>query len=355
MLKRRKKGLGRGWTDVVYNGFHKVWPQCSLKMIRNYMTSASKRNVCTPFWSAKAQCRTGNCIQVSFEIENKPIHGQDVTVSATVTGKCSHDANQQEAQQRPNRRWLTGEQRSDTASQLNVGKLSSREQHLTRLATMSQMECEYGNTTFCQSPAVLRQAACEQRKKNELHPNVFVEIDIQRQAWSTSIEGKHFNGYIQSVGMYPFSMLLFTERQIQAYVEVIKAETSATLHVDSTGSLIQPLSEKTGHDTIYCYSLVMSNGSLPVCDFLSSWHRAFALQNQLDIFNGHVKMVTCGKSVKPTYVVTEGGDARTVCDGDDDARSICGETLGSGELIPWMGGGGSLRFRGIGRNVTVWG
>jgi hypothetical protein len=42
-----------------------------------------------------------------------------------------------------------------------------------------------------------------------------------------------------------------------------------------------------------------------LCDFLSSWHRAFAIQNLLDIFNEHVKLVSRCKSVKPRYIATD--------------------------------------------------
>ena len=76
------------------------------------------------------------------------------------------------------------------------------------------------------------------------------------------------------------------------------------MHFDAAGSVVK-VTEKTDHNTLYLYSAVLFEGSLPVLEFVTSWRNSFAIQSHLDMFNGFVKMMSKGKLHKPRYLVTD--------------------------------------------------
>jgi len=89
-------------------------------------------------------------------------------VNVVVTGQCTHLKNTVDERKRnelqvdmPNRRQLTGEQRCQTAAQLETTHTSATEMHFQKLSQMSDDELWAGNETACQTPPVFRQAAYE--------------------------------------------------------------------------------------------------------------------------------------------------------------------------------------------------
>ena len=87
---RAKRGLALGWGKIIQDGFHTVWPQCSLVMKRNYLSSDTSAST-APYWSAHALCRVNDCIGVKFIVQEKPtFHATTVTVKAEITGSYRH-------------------------------------------------------------------------------------------------------------------------------------------------------------------------------------------------------------------------------------------------------------------------
>ena len=299
MQNRTTRGLGLGWCDVISEGFNSKYPSCSLCFDSNYLKQAKKRQTNSAFWFAKAHCRTGNCIQATFKVQNQPMDSELVMVVVNVSGKLSHCE-----QEQPNRRKLSGLNRVQTMNDIENSGVSASTYYYTKLSKMGEQEINYGNTSKCQTPSVLRQGVYEHRKRTQLHDNDITELNIQRQAFCSSMPGKHLSGFVQTIALYPFSFLMCCERQIKTYVKFLSENDETTLHFDATGSVVK-VREKTDHNTLYLYSAVLADGSLPVFEFVSSWHKSFAIQSHIDIFNGLVKTVNNGQLPKPRYIVTD--------------------------------------------------
>ena len=303
LVRRNSRGLVGDWSDVMYQKFNEVYRFCALSFQYNHLRRAESKKSFSPFWIGKAKCRTGDCIQVTMSIQNEPVEGQDVAVDVQVSGTCQHLRDGDEVVvERPNRRQLRSDRRADTAELLTSSQQSATELHYQRLGEMSQEECRAANTTTCQTPAVLRQAAYERRRSQQLHEHVIMELDIARECWEASIPGPHFNGYIQQLGLYPFHVCFFTEQQVQTYVDQCRSEYGAVIHLDATGSVVSRIRDQKR--TLY-YCLLLSEGNLPILDILSSCHEAAWLQSLLTTFNGTVRRVNNGRLVTPRHIITD--------------------------------------------------
>lgn len=170
---------------------------------------------------------------------------------------------------------------------------------------MSKTECIAGNTTPCQTPAVVRQAIYERHKANEWHEQPIYELEIQRRAWVASTPGVHLSGYIQKIVFYPFQVLFYLEEQVKTLITTSNSNDECTLHIDATGSLISTIGEKTGRDNVFLYSAIMQPGNIPVFEFLSADHRSVAIQSMMETFLNSVSAVNQGRRVTGLFVVVD--------------------------------------------------
>jgi len=120
---------------------------------------------------------------------------------------------------------------------------------------------------------------CSQAER--LHEDVTIKLEVARQCWDASIPGSHVDGYIQQLGLHLFHVVFFTKQQITvAYIGQCKSQSGAGVHVDATGSIvIRILNQKTP----YYYCLLLSDGSLPVMEFISCCQEAAWLQSVADL------------------------------------------------------------------------
>lgn len=185
-------------------------------------------------WRGYAECRQDNesCIKVMFTVSEAPQHGKQLLVQATVTGSCyGHEG---ETAALPNRRQLRGERRNQAVKNIKASNTTASEYHYRISSEMTDEELTSGNTTRCQEPSIFRKALSEQEKNKRLHADPIEELDLQRKVLAACDIGQHFNGYIQSVGKFPFHVSCFTERQLQFYKECV-AKEETILHFDATG------------------------------------------------------------------------------------------------------------------------
>ena len=157
---------------------------------------------------------------MKFFVKDAPRDDSPVTINVEVTGTCVH----REGRQLPvaNRRQLRGKARKNTVQQMLQEKLPPKELYVRKLASMSEDECAAGNTTKCHNASVLKQALHESRLTEQWHGDPIYELEIQREAWEITIRGTHVNGYIQSIGLFPFHVVLFLERQVRHFVRTAK-------------------------------------------------------------------------------------------------------------------------------------
>ena len=112
---------------------------------------------------------------------------------------------------------------------------------------MTDAEVQVGNTTVCQTPSVLRQAAYEKSQADLLHPDVHDELDIAKKALKASMPGVHVNGYIQQLGSEPFHIIFYIELPVSSYISARKTSVGATIHIDATGMVIKRIPDKRHH------------------------------------------------------------------------------------------------------------
>jgi hypothetical protein len=109
--------LRPGWTDVIYDQFHKVWPSCALRFQRNRYVH--KQGSTTAYWKGDARCIGGSrCIYATFAITFPEPPNDTLDLVIDVHGTVNH-ADGTEKSGRPMKRKLTGVRRQQLATQLN--------------------------------------------------------------------------------------------------------------------------------------------------------------------------------------------------------------------------------------------
>jgi hypothetical protein len=211
--------LRRPWTDIFYDKFHSQSKQCALVFTYNHCSKWKSRKRGN-FWWGRAVCKVDrvNCVKVWFTIADKPRPDRDVPVFVTVRGSCSHATPEDvEALQpdQPNRRFLKGEARENVGKVLKQTVDTGASLYENRLSEMDKEELGAGNTTYCQEKHIFRQALYESHKKERLHDNIFIELDLLRDAWLAALPGSRgISGFVHGIGMFPFYVIFYTEAEV---------------------------------------------------------------------------------------------------------------------------------------------
>ena len=103
------------------------------------------------------------------------------------------------------------------------------------------------------------------------------------------------NGFIHGVGLYPFYAVMYTEAQVEAYVEVCK-NGNIVMHLNSTGSVI---SDIKGQKRPFYYCMYNAGKNMPACEFVTTRHNATWLSSQLQLFCEDVKTLNSRREVPP--------------------------------------------------------
>jgi hypothetical protein len=168
---------------------------------------------------------------------------------------------------------------------------------------MADSHCNVGNTTECQTPRILSQAACEQRRKAQLDRDVVTELLFQRHDWLASeSDGRKVAGYIQTIGQLPFYCSFYLEDQVKFYVSACRGKSGGVFNFDATGSVVRDL-EHQKRPLYYC--MLASDVNIPVLEFISTSHTADTIAYLIKRFLADVRLVTGGSNVKPLHVVTD--------------------------------------------------
>ena len=99
------------------------------------------------------------------------------------------------------------------------------------------------------------------------------ELISLQQYYRNAIVGSNVRGYIQSLGHDPFIVHLYTEDQINV-LRAIK-NTSITVHLDATGSVIRRIEDS--QQKVFYYALTVqhptySTSPVPLAEMISSGH-----------------------------------------------------------------------------------
>lgn len=236
-------------------------PFCSLSFKHNRVKKEGSKKRDAPFYRGSAICKFENCLKYEFTITNPPQPGRNVKIRVRITGNLCHEPNQIK------RRNVTGQDRVQMAK--TVKDIGASETFYQNLANAADESLVYGNYDTVPSKLALRQMLHELITTEMFDRDVFREIDIVCNVTKDYIQG----GYVKLYSKEPFSLIMFTDRQILLLRELIKSG-SGNLYFDATGSVISKVPGQ--NERILYYALVakgnMKNPPFPFAEFVSNRH-----------------------------------------------------------------------------------
>lgn len=297
----------RGWGESVYPLLHQRVPTCAFQFTYNRLSKSNSHKVRAAFWVGRARCRTGDCpVVVHMYIDCRPTLDVDIPIRTVVYGECNHCAVQTDVPvstvQLPNRRFLSDSLRRNTADVIATTQQPATEYYYSRLAEMTDKECQAGNMTACQTPEVLRQAVYEKKRESQLHHDVVLDVDLQRRCWLAALPGRHVSGFVQALGVFPFFVTFYTEMQVMAFIDGCNAPNGGVLNLDCTGSVVRRIREQSA---CFLYCGLMADTNIPAFEMLTTRHDAVWLGGLIQLFIRDVRLCNAGRSVTLRHVVTD--------------------------------------------------
>ncbi|CAF4565775.1 unnamed protein product, partial [Rotaria socialis] len=102
-----------------------------------------------------------------------------------------------------------------------------------------------GNYTQCPTIEVLKKAASDYREKMHIDENIFQECRMIRRAYlKDDTSSTYTKGYIHEMGEVPFRTHLYSETQIERYINYVKNEKYSYVHIDATGAVLKQMCEQ---------------------------------------------------------------------------------------------------------------
>jgi len=158
-----------------------------------------------------------------------------------------------------------------------------------------------GNATECNSPGVLRQAAYEYRLKQQLNPDMILELRMQKNDWAALECCSEPHGFIHAIGDWPFFCTFYLPEQLELYVNSCKSHPAA-VRFDATGTVVKDIPD---NKRVLYYCMIPKDSNVPVFEFLSSQHTAETLAYLLELLSRDARVLNNGTSIKPQYFVTD--------------------------------------------------
>ena len=216
---------------------------------------------------AVGTCKNSSCVTFNFrttervEYPYREINISVLTSSNTICHKVDE----------VHRREVTGESRKTVAKELEI--IYPCKMELLMLAKVDTNVFDFGNQNNALSKMILQKIFSENNSKTDLHPNFYhfmvKLIDETDGRWI----GKKFNGYIQSLSFKPFYVILFTERQLQYLLKLLREGKKIFLYFDATGTLIACLPGVDGPIYTYVVCLPGEKDIMPLPCFCKCYAR----------------------------------------------------------------------------------
>jgi len=168
------------------------------------------------------------------------------------------------------------------------------------MANIAPSSLHAGNLTECPTTVVVRKALHGLRRKHQISDDMTYELMIMKSTLSSCC-GDNIKGYIQSIGVDPFLVVFYLEQQLQYYVK--RCKTGAlVVHMDCTGSVMRSVPQQKRP---YYYALVADEGSLPLCEFITTRHYHAWIMTNVEFFLTHAADVNGGRRITPYCVVVD--------------------------------------------------
>ena len=289
ILPKENEAKGRlkpGWTDLFNEKTNQCTTSCALRFQYHHVRKRGSRKSRTSFINARARCIVEGCCKFSFKVIDQPDGNGNATMEIEVIGKQKHPKNENRKRQ------LRGTLRE------RVGEKVLREgvtnTYYTMIKESDISALQDGNISQCQSKDVLRKVASERRKSEKYHENIMIDICTTRDILNeTEDVNSKTKGYIQYIAYHPFTVIMFTQEQLNILKESI-AKQKAKLYLDATGSIIKKIEKQNAP---YYYTLIVKSDKigeppLPIAEMVTTDHRTANVTHFLNLLRQHTSELT---------------------------------------------------------------
>lgn len=254
----------KNWTDS-FNTYFKIYNQICVLVFKWYRIFERKRKKNASSFIAMAHCKHPKCASFYFSTKDK-LDG-DVKISVIRKGEIVHEKGDKF------RRFFKGEIRKKLGDDLEKDFPSTVK--LKKLDEAPRKILLKGNLNEVPNLNILKKISSERIKSLDLDINLFNYLIKLQNLYREEVywPGHYCNGYIQSLGYDPLSIILFTEYQLKLITKLSKTK-NIFLYLDSTGSVIRP-PKWIKKGSIYYYALVIpghKKSPVPIAEFISSSH-----------------------------------------------------------------------------------
>ncbi|CAF1462902.1 unnamed protein product [Adineta steineri] len=247
-----RQKMNAGWTTLFYNKLKSSGITCAVAFKKSHVKKGKRKHKCDNFW-CRAKCTNSECTRTFLIIlKNKP----DVYTSAVFLVRIFGVENHNPKNETMTRR-LCGEERYHVGERANeIGPLAVLRE---RIEAADENLLAAGNHTGCETIEVTKKAGADFRKANQIDENIFTACRIVGSVYQKAdVTSTTVQGYVQVVGEMPFRVHLFSEPQIERYVNYCKKEKYSYVHIDATGGVLKHLSEQ---NQTLLYAVVFKDGT----------------------------------------------------------------------------------------------
>ena len=254
------------WCDIFASKIKNFNPRCFFVFFYKHVSHPTSRKRKCQYFIGKAKCKIPTCqVGIKLSISKKSIVRGVRTVNVTTSGNLIHKKTEVLYS-----RNLFGEKRLQVAKSIaDVGVDNYYYQQFERAKADS---IHSGNVTDIYPTEVLRKASSE-RKTSEIistDPRTdmyYIMINLK----TADQRSRHIFGYIQDFSILPFRTIMYSESQLNVFVNYCKKTVYPKIFIDATGSLVS--SKNLSEKMIYYYAMIIhheTQGPIPVCEMLTS-------------------------------------------------------------------------------------
>ena len=280
LIFKEENTLPYNWTNCISDLISKYLPNCSINFKRRKVYPPGSKYI-AKFWfyCSIADCLLEStaqlCTNRNFIIQNK-----NTSLSHTRGVYKSFQS-----------RFVRGKDRVKLGKSVSGLSYPSKEFH-KRLANLDENSFSAGNLRDTpMSKNVIKQCAYEYRKLSLEDKDVIQSIQLLQQKFSKETQCKSTRGYIQFFSINPFTIALWTEKDIELYH---KMSYSHSLLVDATGSIATKLTDKEiFYFSFISYDMSVKTEPIPHLELLTDLSTN---NNSVESYLGRSYQIVTGKA-----------------------------------------------------------
>ena len=262
--------LKGNWAEIFRQKLKAVNRECAIVFLYNRVKKKNSKKCSAPYFRGKGKCISKDCTQTYEFIINK--RTKPITVDVFESGEKNHTSGRifRLPIRRNKRKKLYKEILIKGATNVAAEK---------KLKLNSE-EFKAGNYSEAPLKKTLNTINYEYNNQFRLHEHPIIELELARQLWvEADDESSFLKGYVHQLSMFPFYASLYTEKQLEIYIERAK-QKRLILHLDATGGIIQNKGLHPQNKRVFYYALVVAGcpdegiSSMPLSEHMTNNHTA---------------------------------------------------------------------------------